>query len=166
MDTFGSGGAVTSDPSSGNDGLLAAAMDGTAIYLGGWERSNWDREWYVEKRLLSDGSLDVAFGTGGALIVSPTAGDQVLKDLTVDGGWLYLAGPDLSTGDNQWRLERRSAADGSLDSSFGSGGLVLSNPSAGNDQPYGLLIDGSGIYVYGYDFFLGILRGRVEKRLK
>jgi hypothetical protein len=51
-------------------------------------------------------------------------------DQSTDGNALYAAGYVDVGGDDQWRIEKRSLADGSLVAEFGVGGVMTDNPSA------------------------------------
>jgi uncharacterized delta-60 repeat protein len=94
-------------------------------------------------RLAADGSLDSSFGDGGVLrIVGPSIVDNVI--VQPDGKVLLLT--DDWT-DYMKTTLRRLNADGSLDSSFGDGGVVTlpdggSDPIALEDSSLALMPDG------------------------
>ena len=69
-------------------------------------------------------------------------------------------------GDYEWRIEKRQLSDGSLVAGFGSSGVVQENPKiGGDDEPFSVAIDGTGIYLAGYDAIPSSGdEGRVEKR--
>lgn len=54
-------------------------------------------------------------------------------------------------GNDQWRLEKRSALDGSLENCFGTGGAVVSNPSGGFDAVWDIALDGLSVVIVGED---------------
>jgi uncharacterized delta-60 repeat protein len=77
-------------------------------------------------RYNSDGSLDTSFGSGGKVLVN-FGGFALLHDMAIQSdGKLVLAGGAGST--VQFGLARLNT-DGTLDSSFGSGGKLLLSPS-------------------------------------
>lgn len=119
---FGSGGVVTVNPGPYWDEPRALLLDGPWLYMGGFGFDGIYREWRIERRAASDGSLDGAFGSGGvAGGGGPGAGREVTA-LAVDGAWLYAAGSGdcLDCG----HVERRSLVDGALDLGFGTAGGV------------------------------------------
>ena len=53
----------------------AVAVDSTGLYVVGFDSSpvgNFDSQWRIEKRDLSDGSLMTSFGTNGVVTSDPT----------------------------------------------------------------------------------------------
>ncbi len=53
--------------------------------------------------------------------------------------------------DPEMRFEKRSAIDLTLDASFGAGGVVLSDPAAGEDVARGIAVAGRVVYWVGFD---------------
>ena len=116
----------------------------------------------IERRSESSGALDASFGTGG--IVAPSS--DVADDLILDGSDLYAITEWFpSAGDRAWRLEKRSAASGALDASFGAGGMVSSNPGPAYDRPLAVACDATDVYVLGFVNSTPA-RWRLEKRSK
>jgi uncharacterized delta-60 repeat protein len=153
LDTsFGTGGKVTTDFVgeffSSNDlaTALAVQADGRLVAAG-----FTDTGLFALARYNSDGSLDSTFGTGGqvttriadfarafALAVQP---DGKL----VAAGW--AAGP--STGSYDFALARYNS-DGTLDSTFGTGGQVTTDFGAGQvDEAHTLIVQGSQLVAAG-----------------
>ncbi len=87
---FGTGGVVTSDTGLGN----AIAIDSTYMYVAGFD---------IKKRSLADGSLVTGFGTGGVFTFI-TLGNTI----AIDSTYIYVVGRDNSTGNAQWRIEKRT----------------------------------------------------------
>lgn len=73
-------------------------------------------------RYLANGAHDPRFGTNGEIILSGPASEEAVA-LRAHGARLYLASSASGTGRDSVRV-RRLLADGSLDSSFGSGGVA------------------------------------------
>jgi hypothetical protein len=154
--TFGSGGVEFSDPSTGDDRAIDVVISGSHLYVAGteWIQSGPDSyAWRVEKRSLVDGTLDVTFGTGGA-VVTPGLGDFDVVSIAADSSHFYLAGcaeaAPIGGGDVQFRIEKRSLADGSLDSNFGSSGVIEGNPnSAMLDGVMDVIVQGGYLYLAG-----------------
>jgi hypothetical protein len=143
-----------SNPSTGNDGANSVALDGSGIYIVGYDSSPGNVQWRIEKRNLTDGSLI------WSQVNNPSAGSDEAYSVAVDSSGIYVVGYDRSPGidDNEWRIEKRSLTDG----------LILwtqtANPSAGDDGIRGVAVDASGIYAVGYDHSPGNYEWRVEKR--
>ncbi len=165
---FGSGGIVTSDPSTGPDIVRALVSDGTYMFIVGSDEGSGlgDSQWRIEKRLHSDGSFDTGFGSAGVVLSNPSAGIDSPATAVRDSTYLYLGGLDESSGNRQWRIEKRRLLDGALDTGFGTSGVVTTNPSAGPDEITAMLIDSTNLYIIGFDESPGAgdRQWRCEKR--
>jgi hypothetical protein len=167
---FGTGGVVTSNPSTGDDAAGDIAIDSTAMYVVGFDEStglSLDKEWRIEKRALTDGSLVPGFGIGGVIISNNSTGDDAALAIAIDSTAMYVVGLDESPGNQEWRIEKRSLADGSLVPGFGIGGVITSNNSTGDDAALAIAIDSTAMYVVGFDESTGLSRDRewrIEKR--
>jgi hypothetical protein len=167
---FGIGGVVQTNPTQGQDSWVHVCHDGTWLYLVGWDEPSGAGTWRIrmEKRLLATGALDQAFGTAGVVISDPSTRGDWAMSVVLHGGWLYVAGTDEvpGPGDWQWRVEKRAATTGALDPTFGTGGVVTSNPSAYNDDMYTITTDGQDFYLVGTDESpgAGLDAWRIEKR--
>jgi uncharacterized delta-60 repeat protein/uncharacterized repeat protein (TIGR01451 family) len=119
--TFDGDGVAVTDV--GGFGLpTAIAIDGTGrIVVGGSTLTPWG---FTVARYNPDGSLDTAFGTGG--LVTTTARDEArAAGLAIDAlGRIVLAGYASDDLDVDVMLARYKD-DGSLDASFGTGGVAL-----------------------------------------
>ena len=142
----------TENPSSQSDSALAVAVDQSGIYVCGADMSLGDSAWRIEKRHLTDGSL-VWVQTS-----DPSPGNDSPLGAAVDASGIYIVGPEFSTGDAGWRIEKRSLEDGSLL------WAQTSNPSQGYDSAYEVAADTSGVYVVGWDRSEGDDQWRIEKR--
>lgn len=174
---FGTGGVVTSNPST-NEGTFdertkGIVLDSTALYVVGHDlsRGPTDVQWRIEKRTLKDGALVPDFGENGVVMSNPSSRPDYPWNMAIDSGYLYVVGVDDSPAesDRQWRIEKRPAADGSLDTSFGTEGVVTSNPGPRWDLPRDLVTDSSFLYVVGSDDGSGDepdRERRIEKRFK
>jgi len=115
-----------------------------------------------------DGSLVPGFGAGGVVTGNPDRSPDEAHDIAIDSTAMYVVGYHWTTGSSsdQWRIEKRSLADGSLVPGFGAGGVVTSDPSWDDDIAYGIAIDSTAIYVVGSDQSPGDTQWRIEKRFK
>ncbi len=168
---------------------------GTNYYVAGkWE--NTEAHWLISKRAISTGAAvgafdgDTAYNSGGypynGLIHyniydnGGSANEQALN-IEQDTSSLYIIGYDTNTssGDRQWRIEKRNKTTGALDSSFGGyalssagstsisvstqdhlgstipGGVATINFSSNDEQPGDIVLLGSSIYIAGYERSLG-----------
>jgi len=188
---FGTSGFITSNPATRADIPTAVTVDesGGYIYIAG-RQDVGDDVWRVEKRNITTGALcslttvcsEGIFGTGGVYVSNPNTqnstadiltGVRVQINSTVDKK-VYLGGSEKSAGNNtKWRVEKINGITGTLDTTFGTGGIVNSDPDpAENDDVIGFAIDSTynHLYVVGTDAgSTGVssnsnFRWRVEKR--
>lgn len=144
--TFGSGGRFvmqmgTPPGSTTSSGYAGAVLpDGKLVMAGNANDANNHSAMFVA-RLNPDGTLDSSFGSGGkTLIQASTTGDSSVRDMAVQpDGKIVLAGDALDSNSHDAVAIARVNADGSPDSSFGSGGAVLRNiGQGGNPNAYGM----------------------------
>lgn len=156
--TFGDGGKVMI-PMGRNSGFASAVViqkDGKILEAG----SSFYSPQFVLVRYNSDGSLDTGFGVGGIVStdLGPAYGGANCMAVQ-DDGKIILAG---YIGTNRIFALARYNLDGSLDSSFGIGGVVTALPSLGLNEVVGVAIQsdgkivaaGTSIYVENYDIAL------------
>jgi len=145
----------TSNPSNDLDRAYGVAVDGGGIYIVGVDSylGYSNSRWRIEKRSLTDGSSIWTKASN-----SSTSYDRALG-VAVDGSGVYIVGSDSYSGGGRWRIEKRNLTAGS------NLWTKTSNPSAYNDEAYGVAVDGSGVYIVGYDTYFGGGRWRIEKRL-
>jgi uncharacterized delta-60 repeat protein len=144
---FGSGGETTISYGTGsyeNDYATSMALDSSGhIVVAG---SNPVR--FAVARLNSDGSLDSNFGSGGKAILpqfstGPGEQDSAAGVAVDSSGHIVLAGSDYVGNGSLFALARLNA-DGSLDTTFDSGGKTTISPSPGYDYASGVALDSSG----------------------
>jgi hypothetical protein len=150
-----SSGVVSESTLTTNSEANAIAIDSAFMYVAGYDSTNGNPEWRIEKRNLSDGSLVTSFNITGIVTSNPSTGDDRPNGIAIDGTFMYVVGFDASpapTGDDKWRIEKRSLATGALDTGFGSGtGFIVNDVSASLDEAYAIAIDATYMYVVGYD---------------
>ena len=138
-----------------------------AIYIAGYDdNTSGQHEWRLEKRSRYTGQLDTNFGSNGVVTVdaSPSGHDE-LNDITYDGAYLYLAGWDDVQGHPQWRIEKRLASNGALDSAFGSGGIIQYEPVSGQtNYLHAIELAAGGIYLGGSSYQGPFQQWQLEKR--
>ncbi len=138
--TFGSGGKVTTDV-GGFDAALGVALqsDGKIVAVGGGG-SGSD---FVVARYSANGSLDSSFGSGG-LVTTNLGGFEAATAVALQtDGKIVATGSTFSSGFQQFVLTRYNT-DGSIDSSFGTDGKVLTDFGLGSGFGGALVIQPDG----------------------
>jgi uncharacterized delta-60 repeat protein len=124
--SFGQGGKAESDFGSGlnlDAGKVAIAPDGKLVLVG--TESSGSGGSFVVARFNKDGSPDNSFGSGGKVVTSiKNAASAIGVDIQADGK-IVAGGGSLGMPFSYYTLARYNT-DGSLDSGFGSGGVVTS----------------------------------------
>jgi len=166
LDTaFGSGGKVTTDFGGDDDAVsVAIQSDGKIVAVGGTCRnsalgctimtgSGYD---YAIARYNTNGTLDGGFGSGGQVITDFNGGLDFASSVVIQhDGKIVVGGTSCAdssmfcvfTGGVQFSLARYNT-DGSLDSSFGSGGKVFTPvPQFGYLKTLALQTDGKIVAV-------------------
>lgn len=128
--TFGSGGKVITDFNNTEDQLYRIAIqpDGKIVAIGS-TRTSSESSKYALARYNPDGTLDATFGIGGKV---KTVIANVLESATgliiLPNGKIMIAGSiaQPAASDSSFALLRYNA-NGSLDTTFGNGGIVTTN---------------------------------------
>jgi uncharacterized delta-60 repeat protein len=135
--TFGSGGKVTTKVVGGSADAVAIQPSDGKIVLGGTVS-------FGLARYTTSGSLDTSFGSRGIKTIAfpGSLGDDEVQALVIQSdGKILAAGTSEQNNPAvgnfpQWEFAlARYNANGSLDTTFGSGGMVLTG--FGNNAPYG-----------------------------
>jgi uncharacterized delta-60 repeat protein len=129
LDTsFGSGGLVTTAFAGQDAGAsgVAVAPDGRIIAAGSADNGNNSR--FALARYNSNGGLDTSFGSGGTVTTGFSSNPQdTATSVAVQlDGRILAAGSNLNGSSNRFGLARYNS-NGSLDTLFGSGGLVTTS---------------------------------------
>lgn len=143
--TFGQGGLVTTDQlgiSSDAATNIAITEPGGKILVAGNATQSYDGSHFLLARYNADGTLDASFGDGG--FVTTTLGyNWNAHGMAVDGsGGIVVVGDADANG--QEAAVAKYHADGSLDQSFGSGGIVTINFGGTISIARGVAIDSAG----------------------
>ncbi len=150
--SFGNGGIVQTDVGSTADYAHALAMHEGKILVAG--------ETKLARYELQDGSLDSSFGTGG-IVASEFDADAYWQAITIEAhenapDKIVVVGVGLVPGSGGYDLAvARYLSDGTPDTTFGIGGLVLTD-FGGNayDNAYDVAIQDDGnIVVVGFTDF-------------
>jgi uncharacterized delta-60 repeat protein len=143
--TFGTGGIVTTPMGSGYDIAYALAIqsDGSILAAGSsYNGSNYD---FAIVRYNTNGSLDTTFGTGGIVTTSIGTGDSEALALGIGSDGMILTAGKSYNGSNYDFALARYNTNGSLDTTFGTGGIVTTPVGSGDAYAnvVGIQSDGS-----------------------
>jgi uncharacterized delta-60 repeat protein len=163
--SFGADGKATVHFKNGGEpSSMAVAADGSIVLVGG---SVPDVDRFQVARFTADGAIETAFGGGDGKVTTNTGqGEEAATAVALepDGAIVVVGYTDLpheggeTFGPSKFALVRY-AADGSLDSSFGTGGRVKTAFSAGA-FPHGVVVqaDGRIVVVGGVGNRFGLAR--------
>lgn len=144
---FGSGGVKVVDL-GGDDAAFGVVVqaDGKVAVAGRSTASGIGR--FFVMRMLADGSFDPTFGNGGVVLTAFPGGrsaDGRALALQPDGK-LVVAGSVAANGTQDLALARY-LPDGSLDPSFGAGGLVIADLGGSSEEATALLRTDDGTLI-------------------
>jgi len=153
--TFGTEGAVTYNSPANSDDFgngVALQGDGKVVVVG--EMFSWSSYWdALLLRYNSNGTLDTTFGTGGAVTYNGPSNDDDYAygvALQKDGKIVVVGGSYYSWTSLGDALVLRYNSNGTLDTNFGTGGVVTYNgPTNGDDCAAGLVLQKNRIIVVG-----------------
>jgi|GEM_PF-981638 uncharacterized delta-60 repeat protein len=142
LDTsFGSGGVVnTSIGSGGGDGYSVTLQSDGKIIVGGyhWDVNQPNQPDFALARYNTNGSLDTTFGNGGKVITN--FGQDFGKNVLIQSDGKIILTGYIGNGNADYVLVRYNS-NGSLDTSFGTGGKVNgTNGHAAVIMPNGKII--------------------------
>jgi len=154
LDTsFGTGGRLDINAGATSNGSSEARAvliqpDGK-ILIAGYATGQFNDEFLV-MRLDTDGSLDDGFGSLGVARTGVGTGEDIANAMVLQpDGRIVLAGSAVAADGRRDFALVRYLADGSLDASFGTGGIVTTPVGPGDDiarslvrMPWGRLVAG------------------------
>jgi uncharacterized delta-60 repeat protein len=163
--TFGNGGKVLTDLSGGIDNLskIALQSDGKIVAVGDYRLTNGNSHIQLA-RYNSNGTLDTAFGTGGRVTTTVSNFGDFADDVIIQpDGKIIVAGSVTSPGvvDSSFLLLRYNS-NGTLDTTFGTGGIVITNIGDYLDGVTAIALQGDGKIVASG--FRAIVRPPGEER--
>ena len=150
--TFGGTGKVTTAiGGTGSDIIRSMAMQGDGRIVAAGYSYNGGNVDFALARYNADGSLDTTLGGTGKVTTSFGSGGAVGRSVAVQGdGKLVVAGNSYNAGNVDFALARYNA-DGSLDTSFGAAGKVITDFAGSNDHAQSMALQSDGkIVVAGF----------------
>ncbi len=149
-DDFGNGGQVTTDFGNGYNYAYAVAIQSDGKIVAAGYAFIWSDFDFALARYNSDGSLDTTFGSGGQVSTDFGDWDYAYTVAIQSDGKIVVAGYAPVDGNNNFALARYNS-DGTLDASFGSGGMVTTDFGSENDRASAMAIQNDGkIVVAGF----------------
>ncbi len=147
---FGAGGAAVYGVDS-NDTVNAVLRTETDVTIAIGSSLTDGRPGFLLMRVRGDGSVDPAFGTGGRSVTAiGQGGAEALAAAYSPDGKIIVAGSAASADGRDVDIAvARYMADGNLDSTFGCGGVALTEVSGGADTAFALALDRAGRIVVG-----------------
>jgi len=144
--SFGAGGKAWTNLHGGYESAMAVALqpDGRIVLAGmAWQKSSgFD---FAVVRYRPDGRLDTSFGTGGSATFGFDGQESIAHAIAVQpDGRIVVAGETLGTGARADFALVRLDADGSLDSTFGERGRILTDFEGGRDVAHALVLQPDG----------------------
>jgi uncharacterized delta-60 repeat protein len=136
--TFGVGGLVTTDFGANDRGLDAVLQDDGKVVVAG--ESTGD---VALARYNSDGSLDATFGSGGKVVTDLGADLARASAVDLDSAGNIVAAGTFFTTPKEF-LVLRYTPTGTLDSTFGSGGVAVASFGSGFTEGEALDIESNG----------------------
>jgi uncharacterized delta-60 repeat protein len=143
--TFGTGGKVISN--AGTATSVALQSDGKLL-VGGTDESS--RHEFMLTRFNSNGTLDTSFGTLGMVTTPIGSGDAFSFGIgLLSDGRIVLAGYSETTQDHDFTVACYTSS-GTLDQTFGTGGIATTDFSGRSDDiPYALAVQPDNKIVVG-----------------
>ncbi len=142
--SFGSGGIVTTDFALNVDkGIRFTLQSDGKILLAGQTHNGTDYD-FALARYNTDGSLDTGFGTGGKVTTSIGMGNDLAYNVAVQTDGKIVVSGESNTGSNDDFAVVRYNSDGTLDTSFGTGGIVTTAVGSGTDKARAFTLDSDG----------------------
>lgn len=146
--TFGSSGVVSYHVAGNFDEALDVEADATAIYVAGISGPANPNDLALWK-FDTAGNLDTTFNGDGVAIFD-SGFDDFSDALVLDGGAVYQAGRSEPTAsDHDVKVLKYNASDGTLDTSFGTGGVFTYDGGNGIDDSDALAVDSTGRVLVG-----------------
>ena len=149
--TFGTGGRVTTDFGAGAQAAaLVVQADGKLVAAG--TVSNDTGGDFALARYRRDGTLDPTFGTGGKVTIDFAGGADAAAALVVQAdGKLVVAGSATVGTFGNFALARLRP-NGTLDPTFGTGGIVIVDIGGSFDQINALVVQDDRVAAAGFTF--------------
>lgn len=148
--SFGTTGKVINVVGGPISNIYSLAIQGDGkIVLGGYQYMSGTH--FVLLRYNIDGSFDNSFGSGGIVSTNFSGGDEINSLAIQSDGKMVVAGES----NNDFAIVRYNS-NGSIDNSFGNGGITTTDFGGGLDIGYSIALQNDGkIVIAGVADYLG-----------
>jgi uncharacterized delta-60 repeat protein len=142
--TFGIGGKVITAIGLNNSEANATAIqaDGKIVVAG--FSNNGTRNQFAITRYNNNGSIDTSFGTGGKAITSIGIHDDMANTVAIQTDGEIVVGGQTYNGTNADFALVRYKTNGTIDSTFGTNGIVVTNISTSDDIVFDIVLQTDG----------------------
>ncbi|TMA94304.1 MAG: hypothetical protein E6J70_17450, partial [Deltaproteobacteria bacterium] len=140
---FGTGGKVTTAIGTASGGAALVLQPNGKLVAAGYTFTG-SRTQFALVRYLATGSLDTSFGTGGKVATPISSIDDEVSALVLQPDGKLVAAGYTDKGSNITFALVRYDADGSLDTSFGTGGKVTTPIGSIDDEAFALVLQPDG----------------------
>lgn len=145
--TFSADGKVTTSIGGFDSARSVTVQADGKILVAGYSDNGINYDFAII-RYNSDGSLDATFGSTGVVTTAIGANYEAAQSVTVQAdGKILVSGYSKNTSDD-FALVRYNS-DGSLDTSFGGDGIILTTIGTGSDIGYSVAVQSDGKIVVG-----------------
>ena len=137
---FGTGGKVTTPIGAGTDTAydVLVQSDGKIVVAGQASGTGYD---FALARYNADGSLDAGFGTGGTVLNAVSSNNDFGRFVALQSDGKIVVGGDSNHDDFDYDFAlTRFNTDGSLDTSFGTGGIVFTQIGDADDFAHSIAV--------------------------
>ena len=145
--TFGTDGKVITTvgvPTTANLAYSIAIQSDGKIVVAGEARNGFNNSDFAVVRYNTDGSLDTSFGQGGKVTTAIGSADDVALSVALQpDGKIVVAGVSDNGSNFDFAIARYNM-DGSLDTSFGTGGKVTTEVGSYHDYAYSVALQPDG----------------------
>lgn len=152
IQSFGDGGATTTNLTNGEDTIYEMVLDGQYIFAAGHGNGgggNGYRGNAVVKYNKNTGNADNGFDGEGIVAVNSSEGEDRLFAIVQDDTYIYTGG-HCTISNNCWHYQKIHKTTGAFDTNFGDGGSTTVDHSSSNDRALGVAVDGEFLYITGH----------------
>jgi len=143
--TFGTGGKVMTNVGDAHDAANSVLLQPDGKIVAAGFTNNGTSEDFAIIRYNPDGTLDPTFGIGGKVVTSIGSGNDVIHSINLQTDGKLVAVGKSDTGSGSAFAIARYQPNGTLDATFGVGGLMVSTTiSEGNEEAFASVIDAQG----------------------
>jgi uncharacterized delta-60 repeat protein len=147
---YGNGLVITDIGTAHNEAYSIALQSDGKIVLAGYSGDGAAYD-FALARYNTDGALDPTFGTAGIVTTAIGTGHDLAHSVAIQPDGKIVAAGFTAVSGNKFALVRYNT-DGSLDTTFGTGGKITAAPGTSESYAYGIAIRDGKIVIAGYSY--------------